>query len=91
MYIIIGQALCTLIESKQYVQGVAWDPIGQYLATLSNDRYVISDNYTPITSYICNRYLRIYSTDHKYKCIHTIAKTTVSDHVSHVICHVTFM
>ncbi|CAI8050283.1 Chromatin assembly factor 1 subunit B [Geodia barretti] len=35
-----GQSLCTLADSKQYVQGVAWDPIGQYLATLSNDRYL---------------------------------------------------
>ena len=33
-----GQSLCVLNESRQYVQGVAWDPMGQYLATLSSDR-----------------------------------------------------
>ena len=37
----VGQALCKLADSKQYVQGVAWDPIGHYLATLSNDRYIM--------------------------------------------------
>lgn len=27
-----------LKESKQYIQGVAWDPLGEYVATLSTDR-----------------------------------------------------
>lgn len=33
-----GQKLCILNEHKSYVQGVAWDPLGQYVATLSCDR-----------------------------------------------------
>ena len=39
-FVPLGQSLYVLRESKQYVQGVSWDPIGQYLATLSNDRYI---------------------------------------------------
>lgn len=27
-------------EHKSYVQGVTWDPLGQYVATLSCDRYM---------------------------------------------------
>lgn len=33
-----GQKLCLLADHKSYVQGVAWDPLGQYVATLSCDR-----------------------------------------------------
>lgn len=33
-----GQHVCILGESKQYVQGVAWDPQGQWVVTHSNDR-----------------------------------------------------
>ncbi|KAM9850487.1 chromatin assembly factor 1 subunit B [Aulostomus maculatus] len=33
-----GQKLCILNENKSYVQGVTWDPLGQYVATLSCDR-----------------------------------------------------
>ncbi|XP_028992735.1 chromatin assembly factor 1 subunit B [Betta splendens] len=33
-----GQKLCILNDHKSYVQGVAWDPLGQYVATLSCDR-----------------------------------------------------
>lgn len=33
-----GQKLCILNEHKSYVQGVTWDPLGQYVATLSCDR-----------------------------------------------------
>ncbi|XP_037345558.2 chromatin assembly factor 1 subunit B [Pungitius pungitius] len=33
-----GQKLCTLYDHKSYVQGVTWDPLGQYIATLSCDR-----------------------------------------------------
>lgn len=34
----LGQKLCTLDDHKSYVQGVTWDPLGQYVATLSCDR-----------------------------------------------------
>lgn len=33
-----GQNLCILSDHKSYVQGVTWDPLGQYIATLSCDR-----------------------------------------------------
>ncbi|KAM4608600.1 chromatin assembly factor 1 subunit B [Polymixia lowei] len=33
-----GQKLCIFNEHKSYVQGVTWDPLGQYVATLSCDR-----------------------------------------------------
>ncbi|XP_032386268.1 chromatin assembly factor 1 subunit B isoform X2 [Etheostoma spectabile] len=33
-----GQKLCILNDHKSYVQGVTWDPQGQYVATLSCDR-----------------------------------------------------
>lgn len=33
-----GQKLCVLNDHKSYVQGVTWDPLGQYVATLSCDR-----------------------------------------------------
>ncbi|XP_053312253.1 chromatin assembly factor 1 subunit B isoform X2 [Spea bombifrons] len=33
-----GQKLSIFNEHKSYVQGVAWDPLGQYIATLSCDR-----------------------------------------------------
>uniref|UniRef100_A0A8C6TWV6 Chromatin assembly factor 1, subunit B n=1 Tax=Neogobius melanostomus TaxID=47308 RepID=A0A8C6TWV6_9GOBI len=33
-----GQKLCILNDHKSYVQGVAWDPLGQYVATMSCDR-----------------------------------------------------
>ncbi|XP_062313177.1 chromatin assembly factor 1 subunit B [Osmerus eperlanus] len=33
-----GQKLCIFNDHKSYVQGVAWDPLGQYVATLSCDR-----------------------------------------------------
>lgn len=34
----LGQKLYTLHDHKSYVQGVTWDPLGQYVATLSCDR-----------------------------------------------------
>lgn len=34
----LGQKLCILNDHKSYVQGVTWDPLGQYIATLSCDR-----------------------------------------------------
>ncbi|XP_068186294.1 chromatin assembly factor 1 subunit B [Antennarius striatus] len=33
-----GQKICILNDHKSYVQGVTWDPLGQYIATLSCDR-----------------------------------------------------
>uniref|UniRef100_A0A7N6AIG2 Chromatin assembly factor 1 subunit B n=1 Tax=Anabas testudineus TaxID=64144 RepID=A0A7N6AIG2_ANATE len=33
-----GQKLCILNDHKSYVQGVTWDPLGQFIATLSCDR-----------------------------------------------------
>lgn len=33
-----GQKLCIFNDHKSYVQGVSWDPLGQYVATLSCDR-----------------------------------------------------
>ena len=40
-FTVIGQQLCVLKESKQYVQGVSWDPLGKFVVTLSNDRLVV--------------------------------------------------
>lgn len=34
-----GKSLSILSDHKGFVQGVAWDPLNQYLATLSTDRY----------------------------------------------------
>ncbi|CAN2387566.1 Chromatin assembly factor 1 [Pristimantis euphronides] len=36
--VIKGQKMCIFNEHKSYVQGVTWDPVGQYIATLSCDR-----------------------------------------------------
>ncbi|XP_043927968.1 chromatin assembly factor 1 subunit B-like [Protopterus annectens] len=33
-----GQKLSIFNEHKSYVQGVTWDPLGQYITTLSSDR-----------------------------------------------------
>ncbi|KAI7808352.1 chromatin assembly factor 1 subunit B [Triplophysa rosa] len=33
-----GQKMCIFNEHKSYVQGVSWDPLGQYIGTLSCDR-----------------------------------------------------
>lgn len=60
-----GQLLHTLKESHQYVQGVAWDPLGRYIASLSCDRNLriySTDN-------------------HKFKCVHTVSKITATDQV----------
>lgn len=35
-----GQKISIFNEHKSYVQGITWDPLGQYIATLSCDRYV---------------------------------------------------
>ncbi|KAM4559254.1 chromatin assembly factor 1 subunit B isoform 1-T2 [Odontesthes bonariensis] len=42
-----GQKLYILNDHKSYVQGVAWDPLGQYVATLSCDR--VMRVYSPHT------------------------------------------
>lgn len=36
-----GQKMCIFNDHKSYVQGVAWDPLGQYISTLSCDRFVL--------------------------------------------------
>ena len=33
-----GQLIHTIAEHTNYVQGVAWDPFNQYIATQSSDR-----------------------------------------------------
>ncbi|XP_060785423.1 chromatin assembly factor 1 subunit B [Neoarius graeffei] len=33
-----GQKICIFNDHKSYVQGVSWDPLGQYISTLSCDR-----------------------------------------------------
>ena len=34
----VGEKLSVLSDSRHYIQGVAWDPAGVMLATLSSDR-----------------------------------------------------
>lgn len=34
-----GKSMCILSDHKSFVQGVAWDPQNQFIATLSTDRY----------------------------------------------------
>lgn len=36
--VVKGQKVSILNEHKSYVQGITWDPLGQYIATLSCDR-----------------------------------------------------
>lgn len=36
----IGKCVCILREHNHFVQGVAWDPLGEYIATQSSDRSV---------------------------------------------------
>lgn len=38
VFVFLGQKLCILNDHKSYVQGVTWDPLGQYVATLGSDR-----------------------------------------------------
>ena len=62
----LGQLLHTLKESHQYVQGVAWDPLGRYVVALSCDRNLrvySTDNL-------------------KFKCLHTVSKVTSTDQVA---------
>uniref|UniRef100_A0A3Q3LRU2 Chromatin assembly factor 1 subunit B n=1 Tax=Labrus bergylta TaxID=56723 RepID=A0A3Q3LRU2_9LABR len=41
-----GQKLCILNDHKSYVQGVTWDPLGQYVATLSCDSDACVQHHT---------------------------------------------
>lgn len=43
LHLTLGQQVNVLKDSRQYVQGVAWDPLGKVVVTLSNDRFVHSD------------------------------------------------
>lgn len=36
--ITIGKCVCEIAEHSHYVQGVAWDPLNEYIATQSSDR-----------------------------------------------------
>src|SRR5271154_5358585 len=36
----IGQLIRQIAEHQHYVQGVAWDPLNEYIATQSSDRSV---------------------------------------------------
>lgn len=38
IYFVSGTNLQTLDAHAHYVQGVAWDPLGKYVASLSSDR-----------------------------------------------------
>jgi len=38
--LIVGQCIRNIGEHSHYVQGVAWDPLGEYIATQSSDRSV---------------------------------------------------
>lgn len=35
----VGAPIHVFADHTHYVQGVAWDPLGQYVATQSSDRY----------------------------------------------------
>lgn len=38
----LGECVFALREHTHNVQGVAWDPLNEYIATQSSDRYVIA-------------------------------------------------
>jgi WD40 repeat protein len=40
-----GLKLTILKDHKHYVQGVCWDPLGQYVVTNSSDRYKYTTDY----------------------------------------------
>lgn len=40
----LGKQVSTLKDSRQYVQGVSWDPLGKVVVTLSSDRYAHLEN-----------------------------------------------
>ena len=37
-FVLSGSPQQVLKDHMHYVQGIAWDPIGQYIASISNDR-----------------------------------------------------
>ncbi|KAB5576849.1 hypothetical protein PHYPO_G00203250 [Pangasianodon hypophthalmus] len=55
-----GQKICIFNDHKSYVQGVSWDPLGQYISTLSCDDV---------------RVMRVYST-HTKKKAYSVSKMT---------------
>jgi len=46
LYIPLGTCIKEITDHSHYVQGVAWDPLGEYLASQSSDRYVYSSDIT---------------------------------------------
>lgn len=76
--------LAVLSEHQLYVQGVTWDPIGCYLATMSSDKFV-----TDLTLGFCSsnvivcRQMRLYTTSN-YQLHSTVGRMTLpcGDHVS---------
>lgn len=80
--------MSVLKDSRQYVQGVAWDPLGKVIVTLSNDRYVctsILPGYLRIEFdallFSC-RNLRVYGIESKFRCLHSICKLSLPDQVN---------
>lgn len=82
--IVLGSKVTILKESHHYIQGVAWDPCEDCLATLGTDRYRHSVCVCVIFLYIpFNRALRIYKLQNdKFRCAYNISKL---NEVSHVI------
>lgn len=37
----LGSPIHIFADHTHYVQGVAWDPLGQFIATQSSDRYIL--------------------------------------------------
>uniref|UniRef100_W5K3H3 Chromatin assembly factor 1 subunit B n=1 Tax=Astyanax mexicanus TaxID=7994 RepID=W5K3H3_ASTMX len=51
-----GQKMCIFNDHKSYVQGVAWDPLGQYISTLSCDRVMrVYSTHTRKKAYIVSK------------------------------------
>lgn len=51
LLVISGQKVSIFNEHKSYVQGVTWDPLGQYIATLSCDRWALGLSVFPEYSF----------------------------------------
>lgn len=43
-----GECVFALREHSHNVQGVSWDPLNEYIATQSSDRYVVCVPYVPL-------------------------------------------
>lgn len=50
--LLIGRNLGILTDHKGFVQGVAWDPCKQYVATISSDRQVINYLFDYLKNYM---------------------------------------